>query len=186
MGVSTLAATASAPLTGVRGGFDATRLLRALLSLALAAAVLAIALPAAFGSGLPAGADPSQLLATSAPASVQTAGIAQLSASGLVPGEGRTSSIRVANGGGSAAAFTLGAQLAGRSGALARALVIDVRGASGAELYRGSLAGLSRVGLGTLPAGAVRTYRVTVALAAGAGNALAGSSLGARLVWSAA
>jgi hypothetical protein len=108
MGVSTLAATASAPLTGVRGGLDATRLLRAFLSLALAA------------------------------------------------------------------------------GVLARALVLDVRGVGGVELYRGSLAGLSRVGLGTLPAGAARTYRVTVALAAGAGNEVAGSSLGARLVWSAA
>jgi hypothetical protein len=185
MGVSTLAATASAPLTEVSGGLDATRMLRALLSLALAAAVLAIALPAAFGSGLPSGADPAQLLAPSAPASVETAGTAQLSAAGLVPGESRTSSIRVANGGGSAAAFALGAQVAGRGDALARALVVGVSGANGAELYRGSLAGLSQVELGTLPAGAARSYRITVTLPAGVGDAVAGSSLAASFVWSA-
>jgi spore coat-associated protein N len=190
MGVSTLAATISAPLTADHGGLDAGRLLRSLLSLFLAAAILAFALPVAFGKGLPAGADPAQILSPAAPASIGASGGAGLSASGLVPGQSRATTIRVANTGGSAAAFSLGTRLADRvapGGApLSRALVVSVRSArTGAALYRGSLAALSGVRLGTIAAGAARAYRVAVALPEVAGNSVAGSALAARLVWSA-
>lgn len=192
MSVSELAGTISAPFATGTGGIGVARWLRSALSLLVAVGILAVALPVAFGSGARAGTDPVQVFSSGSLVDVQTSGGAQLSIAGIVPGQSRTATIRVSNAGSEAAFFSLAAQLADRVGpggaplSTAMTLRIESVAADGPAFYQGSLAGLSRLGLGQIPAGAARAFRFTVALPAGVGNEVAGASLSAGFSWNAA
>ncbi len=118
-----------------------------------------------------------------------TSGGAQLSVSGLVPGQSRTALVRVANPG-SAAAFQLSTSFSDSVGAagvpLSSVLRIEIATAgAGKALYSGPLAALQRLPLGSFADGAQRAYRFTVSLPAGAGNAVEGSALSAAFAWNA-
>jgi hypothetical protein len=191
MGVSALAGTISAPLAARAGGIDAARWLRSLLSLALAAGILAVALPVAFGGGARgAGVDPVRVFSSSPVLAPDASGAAELSASGLVPGQSRSATIRVSNPG-SAASFSLSSHFADRTGpgggALSGALLLRIEAArSGRTLFSGPLASMPRLALGRIGAGAERAYRFTVTLSRGAGNAIEGSSIDASFAWASA
>ena len=162
--------------------------LRSALSFVLAVGILAIALPVAFGSGAKgAGVDPVQVYSSSSLLSPAASGTAQLSVSGLVPGQGRSALIRVANPG-SAAVFSLSSRVTDRGGgaALSSALRLRIEAAgSGKVLFSGSLAQMRRLALGGFAAGARRAYRFTVTLPGSAGNEVEGSALSAAFAWSA-
>ena len=188
--MSALAGTISAPITVRFGGIGAGRALRSLLSLLVAVGILAVALPAAFGSGAQgAGVNPVQVFSSSPILAPDTSGGAQLSVSGLVPGQSRTALVRVANPG-SAAVFQLSTSFSDSVGAarvpLSSVLRIEIAVAgSGKALYSGPLAALRGLPLGSLAGGAQRAYRFTVSLPAGAGNAVEGSALSAAFAWNA-
>jgi hypothetical protein len=160
--------------------------MRSALSLLLAIAILAIALPAAFGSGPKgAGGDPVEVYSSASLVSPAAGGMARLSVSGLVPGQSRSALVRVGNPG-SAALFGLSSQVTGRATALAGALLLKIEAAgSGRMLFSGSLAQMHRLGLGRFAAGAQHAYRFTVTLPSSAGNEVAGSSMSAAFAWSA-
>jgi hypothetical protein len=188
MCVSALAGTISAPPAGRAGGMGASQWLRSALSFLLAIAVLAIALPVAFGSGAKgAGVDPIEVYSSGSLLSPATSGTAQLSVSGLVPGQSRSALVRVGNPG-SAALFSLSSQIADRAGgvALSSVLLLKIEAAgSGKTLFNGSLAQTHRLALGRFAAGAQHGYRFTVTLPSSAGNEVEGSSINAALAWSA-
>jgi hypothetical protein len=110
----------------------------------------------------------------------------------MVPGQSRAATIRVSNAGSDAASFSLAAQIADRVGPgdapLSSAMTLRIQpvGTGGPALYQGSLANLSRLALGQIPAGAERAFRFTVALPASVGNEVAGASLSASFAWNAA
>jgi hypothetical protein len=167
--------------------------LRSSLSLLVAVGILAVALPAAFGSGAPgAGESPVQVFSSGPLIAAESSGGGQLSIAGMVPGQSRSATIRVSNMGSAAAALSVAAHLVDRvgpgGGRLSSALTLRVQpvGSDGAPLYVGALAGMPRITLGRIPAGAERALRFTVALPAGAGNRVAGSSLSAGFAWNAA
>jgi hypothetical protein len=184
--VSALAGTIAAPFAARHDGLDAMRWLRSGLSLALALGILAIALPAAFGARS-AGVDPVQVFSSGPAVTVDASGGAQLSVGGLVPGASRSATIRLSNAGSGAATFTLATRLADhvRPGGAALSSVLELRIASsgGAVLYDGTLAGLRRLALGRIGAGATRAFRFTVTLPRSTGNAVEGSSLSAGFDW---
>lgn len=164
------------------------RWLRSGLSLALALGILAIALPAAFGAGARStGVDPVQVFSSGPALAVDASGSAQLSVGGLVPGASRSATIRLSNAGSDAASFALATRLSDqvRAGGTALSSILELRVASpeGAVLYNGTLAGLRRLGLGRIDAGATRAFRFTVTLPRSAGNAVEGSSLSAGFSW---
>ena len=188
--VSALAGTISAPFTAGTGGAAVARWLRPALSLVLAIAILAVALPAAFGAGASAGVDPVRVFSSDSLIAVQAGGGAQLSIDGIVPGQSRTATIRVSNAGSGASAFSLASRTTDRVGAggapLSAALRLRIAPAAGGPArYEGSLAGLSRLGLGRIAAGAERAYDFTVTLPRGVGNEVEGSTLSARFSWTA-
>ncbi len=167
--------------------------LRTSVSLLAAIAILAIALPAAFGGAAGAsGSDPVEVFSSGPLIAVESGAGGDLSMAGMVPGQSRSATIRVSNAGSAAAAFSLAARFAdtvGPNGArLSSAMTLRVLpvGTAGKPLYTGSLAGMSRLDLGSIPAGAERAYRFTVTLPRDVGNEIAGSSLSAGFVWNAA
>ena len=189
--MSALAGTISAPFAAGAGSIGITRWLRSALSLALAVVVLAVALPAAFGSGASAGVDPVQVFSSGPLLAAQSAGGAQLSIDGIVPGQSRMAMVRVSNLGAEAAAFSLAShtadQLGPGGGALSGAMTLRIAAAGGgAVLYEGPLGGMSRIAVGQIPAGGERTYRFTVTLPGSVGNEVEGSSLSAGFTWNAA
>lgn len=113
MGVSALAGTISAPFATATGGIGIGRWIRSALSLLLAIGILAISLPAAFGSGASAGVDPVQVFSSGPLVAVQASG-AQLSIDGIVPGQSRTATVRVSNAGLEASSFSLTSHTAHR------------------------------------------------------------------------
>ena len=126
--MSALAGTITAPLTVRADGL--ARCLRAALSLLIAAGVLAVALPVAFGSGT-AGAGASQVqVLSSGELLVEAGGGARLSVAGMVPGQSRSATIRVSNAGSGAAALSLAMRAVDRVGAggapLSEALTLRV------------------------------------------------------------
>ena len=190
-GVSALAGTISAPFAAGSNGIGITRWLRAVLSLALAIGILVIALPAAFGNGRGVGADPVQVFSSGSLLAVQTAGGAELSIDGIVPGQSRMAMVRVSNLGAVTAAFSFASHTADQvgpgGGALSKAMTLRIAVAGGGPvLYRGSLGGMSRIALGQIPAGGERAYRFTVALPGSVGNEVEGSSLSAGFTWNVA
>jgi hypothetical protein len=189
--MSALAGTISAPVAAGAGGIGITRWLRSALSLALAVGILAVALPAAFGSGASAGVDPVEVFSTGPLVAAQTAGGAQLSIDGIVPGQSRIATVRVSNSGSEAAPFSLASQVADQVGpggeALSRAMTLRIAAAGGGPaLYQGSLGGMPRIALGQIPAGGERTYRFAVTLPGSVGNEVEGSSSSAGFTWNAA
>jgi hypothetical protein len=190
LSVSALAGTVAAPFAARRGGFDAMRWLRSGLSLALALAILAIALPLAFNSGARgAGVDPVQVFSSGSAVAVDASGGVHLSAEGLIPGQGRTGTIRVSNAGSGASSILLAAHFADRvaPGGAPLSSVLDLRiaSSSGATLYRGTLAGLGRLSLGRIEAGLTRAFDFIVSLPRSVGNEVEGSKLRAGFSWTA-
>ncbi len=189
--MSALVGTISAPFAAGPNSIGIARWLRSGLSLVLAIGILAIALPAAFGSGAGAGADPLRVFSSGPLVAAQTVGGAQLSMVGIVPGQSRMAMVRVSNLGAETAGFSLASRTADQVGpggeALSKAMTLRIEVAgNGPVLYQGSLGGLSRLALGRIPAGGERTYRFTVALPGSVGNAVEGSSLSAGFAWNAA
>jgi hypothetical protein len=188
--VSALAGTISAPFAAKHGGFDAMRWLRSGLSLALAVGILAIALPMAFDAGAQgAGVNPVQVFSSGPAVAMDAGGGAQLSVSGLVPGQSRSATIRVSNAGSGAASFVLAANSIDRvaPGGVPLSSVLDLRIASsgGAVLYSGTLAGLRHLRLGRIEPGSSRSLEFTVALPASLGNEVQGSTLSTGFSWTA-
>lgn len=191
MSVSALVGTISAPFAAGPSSIGITRWLRSGLSLALAIGILAIALPAAFGSGAGAGVNPVQVFSSGPLLAAQAVGGAQLSIDGIVPGQSRMAMVQVSNAGTGAARFSLASHVTDEvgpgGGALSKAMILQIQAAGdGSILYRGSLAGMSRIAVGQVPAGGERTYRFTVALPGSVGNEVEGSSLSAGFSWNAA
>ncbi|HSR95136.1 MAG TPA: hypothetical protein VLK56_09760 [Solirubrobacterales bacterium] len=167
--------------------------LRSTLSLLLAVGILAVALPAAFGSGAEgAGVNPVQVFSSGPLIAAESSGGGQLSIAGLVPGQSRSATIRVSNTGSAAAVFSVAAHLVDRVGSgggrLSSAMTLRVQsaGSGRAPLYVGTLARMPRLTLGRIPAGTERALRFTVALPSKVGNEVAGSSLSAGFAWNAA
>jgi hypothetical protein len=190
--MSAMAGSIAAPWGVGRGGIEAAWVLRSVLSLLAAVAVLAVALPAAFGSGARgAGVDPIQVFSFGPLLSVDSSGQARLSATHMVPGQSRTATIRLSNGGSAPASLSFRADVVDRvrpgGMPLSSALVlrIDSAGPRPVELYDGPIGAAPSLRLGTLAAGTERAYRVTVSLPAATGNAVAGSRLSAGLAWNA-
>ena len=189
--MSALAGTISAPFAAGSGSVGITRWLRSALSLALAIGILAVALPAAFGSGASAGVDPVQVFSSGPLVAARASGGAQLSIDGIVPGQSRMGMVQVSNAGSGPATFSLASHVIDRvgpnGGELSRAMTLQIVAAgSGAVLYRGPLGGMSRIALGQVPSGGERSYRFTVALPGSVGNEVEGSSLSAGFIWNAA
>lgn len=191
MGVSALAGTISAPFAVRAEGTSVARWLRSVFSLLLAVGVLAIALPAAFGSGAKgAGVNPVRVFSSGSLVALNASGGAQLSIGGLVPGQSRSATVQVSNPGSASTSFSLTPQLAdhvGPGGApLSGALVLRIASrVSGAVVYDGPIGAMPRLGLGAVAAGAQRAYRFTVTLPESVGNEVAGSSLSAGFAWNA-
>ena len=159
----------------------------------LAVGILAVALPVAFGSvggGQGGEADPLRVFSSGSLAAPQVGGATRLSVSGMVPGQRRSATIRVINPADATVALGLSAQLADHpstaGGRLSEALALRIESATGNVLYSGPIGQMPALRLGDVAAGVRRSYRFTVSLPAGAGNEVAGSSLGARFVWGAA
>jgi hypothetical protein len=189
--VSALAGTISAPFV-VGGSGEVSRRLRSAFSLLLALAILVVALSAVFGSGAKgAGVDPVQVFSSGPLVAVETDGAARLSIGGLIPGQSRSATIRLSNGGSESASFNLSSRVVDRVGpggaSLSSALVLQIASAStGAVLYRGPIGRMAHLGLGAIAADAQRAYRFTVTLPGSVGNEVAGSSMSAGFAWNAA
>ncbi len=188
--MSALAGTISAPFTVDGSSIALGRWLRAGLSLALAVGILAIALPVAFSSGATAtGADPLRAFSSGSLVSIDAEGGAQLSVAGIVPGQSRAATVRIANSGDAPVAFSLAASVVDRVGpggaSLSEALELRIESTAGRLLYDGPIGRLDRLGLGNVAAGSARAYRFVVALPASVGNEVAGSSLSAGFTWNA-
>jgi hypothetical protein len=166
--------------------------LRSTLLLLVAIGILAISLPAAFGSGRHGtGVDPVQVFSSGPLIAAETSGSDRLSIDGMVPGQSRSATIRLSNTGSAAAVFGLSTHIADRVGPggapLSGAMTLRVQPADGgAPLYTGTLAQMPHLALGRIPAGSARAYRFTVALPRSAGNDVAGASLSAGFAWTAA
>jgi hypothetical protein len=106
------------------------------------------------------------------------AGAAVLSAPNLRPGDSATGSVTVANRGDRPIRLRLQSS-APRGGALAEVLDVTIGGVGGGTLDQ--LAGCHD--LGSLPAGAARTYRFTARLPRAVGNRYAGTSASADERW---
>lgn len=169
----------------------ATAWLRSALSLLVAAGILAVALPVAFGNvgGKGDGADPLRVFSTGPAVAVDAAGGARLSVDGLVPGQGRSAVVRLSNAGSEPAVLALSARLRDRVGvggtALSSALRLRISATGGAVLYDGALGGFSQLPLGRIGAGASRAFDFTVTLPRSVGNEVRGSTLGADFSWTA-
>jgi hypothetical protein len=188
--MSALAGTISAPFAAGTGSIGIWRWLRPALSLLLAVGILAVALSVAFGSGASAGVDPVQVFSSGPLLSARTSGGAQLSIDGIVPGQSRTAEIRLSNAGSGVSAFSLAAHVTDRIGKggtpLSSALMLRIAPATGGPaLYAGTLAGLQRLDLGRIAAGAGRAYDFSVRLPRGVGNGVEGSALSASFSWNA-
>ena len=120
-----------------------------------------------------------------------------LDARGMAPGQTVSGGFVISNDGGAAGRFTLGTgslvdEPGADGGSLAQALqlvVTDVTDRTAPrDVYRGAVAGLHGLDLGTLAAGAVRAYRFTVSLSReqATGSTFAGSSLSVAFDWTAA
>jgi len=166
----------------------ASQWLRSLLSFVLAVAILAVALPVAFGSGARgAGVNPVEVYSSGSLLSPSASGTAQLSVSGLTPGQSRSTIVRVANPG-SAAVLSLSSRVTDRSGGapLASALLLRIEAAgSGKTVFSGPLARMPRLTLGGFATGVQRAYRFTVTLPGGTGNEVEGSALSVVFAWAA-
>jgi hypothetical protein len=191
--VSALAGTITVPLTLRGSGMGVAWWLRSTLSLLVAIGILAIALPAAFGSGRQGtGVDPVQVFSSGPLIAVETSGGGRLSIDGMVPGQSRSATIRLYNTGSGSSEFSLSTRLVDRVGpggaSLSAALTLRVQpaGAGGVPLYVGSLARMPRLALGRIAAGRERSYRFTVTLPSNVGNEVAGSSLSTSFAWNAA
>jgi spore coat-associated protein N len=113
---------------------------------------------------------------------------AVLVARGMAPGETRSGDVTITNVGDSSGAFVLTESgLTDSTARLSSVLGLTVSdvtpGRSGSQLYAGPMSGLSGVQLGVLAQGEVRTYRFTVNVAAGAGNAYQGATTSMGFVW---
>jgi spore coat-associated protein N len=113
---------------------------------------------------------------------------ALLVAQGMAPGESRSGVVTITNAGDAAGAFVLtGTDVADSGARLSSVLGLTVQdvtpGRPLSQLYAGPLSGLSGVSLGTLAQGEARTYRFTVNVAAGAGNAYQGATTSMSFVW---
>jgi len=189
--VGALAGTITLPWT-VGSGPGVAWWLRSTLSLLVAVGILAVALPAAFGSEARGyGEDPVQVLSSGPLIDAETSGGGRLSIAGMAPGQSRSATIRLSNTGSAAAAFSLAAKIADRVGPggapLSGAMTLRVQSAgAGAPLYAGALAEMPRLALGRIPAGGERAYRFTVALPSSVGNEVADSSLSAAFAWNVA
>lgn len=166
--------------------------LRAALSLAVAVGILAVALPAAFGSAggdQGGGVDPLRVFSSGSLAAPQVGGATELSLAGMVPGQSRSATIHVVNPDAGTVALGLSAQLADHrastGGSLAEALLLRVESSGGKIVYDGPIGRMPALHLGAATAGGRHAYRFTVSLPAGVGNEIEGASLGARFVWSA-
>jgi len=193
--VSALVETAAAGwgLEATGGGRSFGWWLRSLLSLAVAFGVIAVAMPIAFGGGARgAGVDPVQVFSSGSLISLETSGAGQLSIDGITPGQSRSQTVRISNPRSAETAVSLTTRIADRVGPggtpLSSALVLRVEraGDSGAPIYAGPIGRMPRLGLGSIPAGAERAYRIAVTLPAEVGNEVAGASLSAGFVWAAA
>lgn len=189
--MSALAGTISAPIVTRVDAIAVGRWLRATLSLLVAIGILAIALPVAFGNGARGvGVEPVQVFSSGSLVAVEASGGAQLSIGGMVPGESRSATVRVANGGTAPAIFSLASHIVDSIGAggagLSEALILRIEPSAGAVLYRGPIGDLPRLSLGRIDAGGERAYRFSVVLPAGVGNEVEGSSLSAGFSWNAA
>ena len=190
--MTALAGTVASPLTAREGGLGVAWWLRSILSLLVAVGILAVALPAAFGSGSRgAGVEPVQVFSSGPLIGAEADGGSRLSIAGMVPGQSRSATIRVSNKGTAAASFSLAARISDRVGAggapLSAALVLRIESVgSGTPIYSGPVGGMPRLELGSIRAGAERAYRFTATLPTSVGNAVAGSSLSAGFAWSAA
>ncbi len=192
MSVSALAGTISAPFAVGANGTGVARLLRSAFSLLLAIGILAVALPAAFGSGAKgAGADPIEVFSSGPLVAAESSGGAQLSISGLVPGQSRSARVQVSNAGSEAASFSVSPQLIDRAGPsgmlLSSVLVLRITStANGAVIYDGAIGAMPNLAVGAIAAGAQRAYRFTVTLPNSVGNEVQGASLSAGFAWNAA
>ncbi len=117
---------------------------------------------------------------------------AAIDARGLAPGQTVTGSVVLSNDGGSPGRFWLGSDVAaatttpaGSDLSSALRVVVTEVGGEGRALYRGTLAGLSAVDLGTFAPRAVRVYRFAVTLPRQVAASMAGESLSVRLRWTA-
>jgi hypothetical protein len=174
---------------GANRGPSLTWWLRSTLSLLVAVGVLAVALPAAFGSGFKGGVDSIKVFSTSPMVSVDARGSARLSVAGMVPGQSQSATIRVTTAS-APASLSISSRIVDRVGSggtpLSRALVLTVEsaGSSEAPLYSGPIGAMPELRMGSVGRGE-RSYRFTVTLPVGAGNAVEGSALSARFVWNA-
>ena len=167
------------------------RWLRAGLSLAVAVAILAIALPVAFGAGRQGGGvSPLKVFSSGSALTVDASGSAQLSVSNLVPGQSRTAAVRLSNAGSGVSLLTLSTRLADRVAPggkpLSSLLRLRIASPSGTVLYDGALGGLRRLRVGRIGPGASRAFDFTVTLPRNADNEVEGSMLSAGFAWTAA
>jgi hypothetical protein len=188
--VSAFAGAITAPLSSRYGGSELMRWLRALASLVLAAAILALGLTAAFGADVEGrGVDPLRVFSSGSAVAVRADGVGRLSVSSLVPGQQRTSTIRLHSVSPEPAALSLSAQVSERVATgrapLSSVLRLRVASAAGTVFYDGSLAGLRHVPLGSIGANANRALHLTVSMERGAGNEVEGSTLTTSFIWSA-
>ncbi len=184
--------TIAAPWVGRSNAPGAGWWLRAFLSSIVAVAILAVALPVAFGSGLHGGAagSPVHVFSSGDLIAPEVSGGTRLSIAGMVPGQSRSATVRVANSGAGAAVLGVAPEVVDRpaasGGKLSESLALRIESASGAVLYNGPIGRMPRLVLGGLAAGAQRVYRLTVTLPGSAGNGLEGAALSAGFAWTAA
>ena len=189
MGVSALAGTVAAPWMARSNAPGAGWWIRAVVSSVVAIGIFAIALPVAFGSGLRGGAgvNPVRVFSSGGLIAPEVSGETQLSVAGLVPGQSRSATVRVANDAAGAASLSVAPEVADRQAAagerLSEALTLRVESAAGSLLYSGPIGRMPRLRLGAIAAGAERAYRFTVTLPRAVGNGIEGSSLSAGFAW---
>lgn len=189
--MSALAGTISAPLSVRVNGAGIALWLRAILSLLVAAGILAVALPVAFGSGAKgAGVDPVQVFSSGSLVAAETSGGGQLSIGSMVPGESRLATIRVSNANSGPVELSLAVRAVDQVGpagvALSDAMTLRIEAAAGGPvLYDGPIGQMQRLGMGSTPAGAAHAYRFTVTLPRDVGNEVQGSSMSAGFTWNA-
>ncbi len=192
MEVSALAGAIAAPGAARSYAPGVATWLRSGLSLLAAIGILAAALPVAFGSvgNEGSGVDLLQVFSSGPAVAVDEAGGARLSVDGLVPGQSRSAVLRLSNTGSEPAALGLAANLRDRVAPggtpLSSVLALRISAPGGAVLYDGTLAGLRRLHLGRIGAGASRAFDFTVTLPRSVGNEVKGSALGASFSWTAA
>lgn len=110
------------------------------------------------------------------------AGQAVFSAAGMLPGQTASGEVTISNPNGMMIDVDLAPRVAA-AGPLGRALWLTVGEKDAGPLYEGTLAGLSRIPLGTIAPSEDRTYVFRSTLPATAGDALQGESTSVDLVW---